>query len=248
MTSDCECAPKSLCECIRKACAQASADVSAKPAHRSAAPPRSASGLGWLFRGPARANVFAVAATLMLVAGAILFGIFGRSIDDVPRLTTADLVSRAAVAASGQHDECTSGKMTTPEQTRTLAQTQLTSYLKVDPPIQVFDFDDLGYKFIGSNACDMRLPERCGQLVYKSTKPGEHTPMVSVFIVPNRGECGKMCNGGDLSRWSAAEAAVKCNHRVMYSNDRRLIYFLVCCNENDLDALSQRIAQTLKSK
>jgi hypothetical protein len=245
MKAGCECAPKSLCESVRAACAQGGAEAPAK-----ASPGKSGGGSGgfWSFRMPMRANIFAVAATLMLVAGAILFGIFGRSIDDVPRLTGAELVSRAAVSASGKHDEVTKDKSSTHEQTRALAERESEADLKSPSPIPVFNFDDLGYKFIGSNACDMRLPERSRQFVYQLDTEDARKPMVSVFIVPKRGACRGMCNGADPTHWDVADVTTKCNHKVIYTSDRQFIYFLVCCRETDLPALSQRIAETLKSK
>ena len=67
--------------------------------------------------------------------------------------------------------------------------------------------------------------------------------MVSIFISPNRGQCGAACRGP--KKWSAAEGGSKCKHKVLYSSDRRVVYFLVCCNERDLDAVAQKISQDL---
>ncbi len=47
------------------------------------------------FRGPTHANIFAVAASLAVVAGAVLFGIFGRTIDEWGRGADIDLVAEA---------------------------------------------------------------------------------------------------------------------------------------------------------
>ena len=50
-------------------------------------------------RLPQRANIFAIAATLALIAGAVLFGIFGRTIDETVA-PPVDLVASAAISAS----------------------------------------------------------------------------------------------------------------------------------------------------
>ena len=49
----------------------------------------------WL-TGPTRANVYAVAATLALITGAVLFGIFGRPIDTLSADSGSSLVSGRA--------------------------------------------------------------------------------------------------------------------------------------------------------
>src|SRR5437867_2885333 len=44
-----------------------------------------------IFEDPRRGNIFAIAATILLVAGAVLYGIFGRSIDDVGAKSPGDV-------------------------------------------------------------------------------------------------------------------------------------------------------------
>ena len=49
-----------------------------------------------MFASPQRASVLAVAAVLALILGAVLFGIYGRTIDDVPVLHGVDVVGNVA--------------------------------------------------------------------------------------------------------------------------------------------------------
>lgn len=239
--------PQALCNCVR----QAIADTKAAPAsaiekatsQNSPRPRRSV--LARVFSEQHRANVFAVAATLALVAGAVLFGIFGRPIDEVAPGGSADLVAEAALFASKEHDRCVSNKpVGVPElidHSANEAQADLSHWLSV--PLKVFDLTDLGYQFVSAGHCSMPWNEPSGHLLYKSLKPVQRAPMVSVFISPNRGQCGEACRG--RKNWSPAEGGSQCKHKVLYSSDRRVVYFLVCCNESDLDAVAQKITREL---
>lgn len=192
-------------------------------------------------RLPNRANVFAVAATLALIAGAVLFGIFGRTIDETVG-PPVDLVARAAISASEHHDSIASNEEAQ-KQCATIAELaseRLSEWMGV--PVEVFDLKDVGYEFVGADHCELTLPDRTAHLVYKSTKAGARKPMVSIFIVPYDGKCGGMCQNMETSTWMCA-AKGKCRHNVLYSTDKKLVYFLVCCNESDLGMLTHKLSQ-----
>jgi anti-sigma factor RsiW len=197
-------------------------------------------------RLPQRANIFAIAATLALIAGAVLFGIFGRTIDETVA-PPVDLVASAAISASERHDSIASDAKAQAECTTiaTEAGRQLTEWLGV--PFEVFDLEDVGYAFVGADHCEITLPDRTAHLVYKSTRVGERKPMVSIFIVPYSGKCGRICKNMEVAKWVCA-AKGKCRHNVLYSTDKKLVYFLVCCNENDLGMLTQNLSQTLATR
>jgi anti-sigma factor RsiW len=192
-------------------------------------------------RLPQRANIFAIAATLALIAGAVLFGIFGRTIDETGSLPV-DLVTRAAISASERHDSIATDAKAQAQCTSLASEavSHLTQWLGV--PVQVFDLTEVGYEFVGADHCEITLPDRTGHLVYRSTRHGVRTPMVSIFIVPYNGKCGGICTNLEVSKWACASKG-KCRHNVLYSTDKKLVYFLVCCNENDLEMLTQRISQ-----
>lgn len=198
----------------------------------------------WLFASPQRANLVAVAAVLAMIAGAVLFGIFGRSIDDVP-IQRVDVVGNAATYVDGEHTQCT----TSPEHitreaawpTEQEAVLGLTALLGV--PTQVFDLSSLDYKFLGAGPCQVPLEsEPSGHLIYRKMIDGRPGPMVSVFVAPVRGCCKGICSGLAPKQWVAA-AASSCKRRVLYSTDGRLVYFLVCCDEGDLPAVAQVISE-----
>jgi hypothetical protein len=70
---------------------------------------------------------------------------------------------------------------------------------------------------------------------------GDDGPMVSVFMAPARGGCQGICKGLKTSQWALA-AVERCQHRVLYSTDGRMIYFLVCCSDKDVDAVAQTLS------
>jgi anti-sigma factor RsiW len=192
-------------------------------------------------RLPNRANVFAVAATLALIAGAVLFGIFGRTIDETAA-PPVDLVARAAISASEHHDSIASDEKAQKEcaTVAEVASERLTQWMGV--PVEVFDLKEVGYEFVGAEHCEITLPDRTAHLVYKSTTADARKPMVSIFIVPYSGKCGGLCQNMEVATWVCA-AKGKCRHNVLYSTDKKLVYFLVCCNESDLGMLTRKLSQ-----
>jgi hypothetical protein len=61
-------------------------------------------------------------------------------------------------------------------------------------------------------------------------------------MAPTTGCCKKMCSKLRAREWQNASESTRCTHRVLYSTDRKLIYFLVCCDENDLEPVARLIA------
>jgi anti-sigma factor RsiW len=224
-------------------------------------PTKSRTGLfNWL-QGPRQANVFAVAASLALVVGAVMIGIFGRPIDDhlpghssdqAPGATTADLVSDAAVFADTEHRRCSGdmkelerkAAMTAPRQ----AAGDLSDWLEAD--VIVPNLDQAGYGFCGAGRCELPGTKQAGHFVYrKRVESGERAPMASIFVCRNEGQFN--CSGGCLKpgQWYSCTEDVgcksKCRLEVARSTDGELVYFLVCCNMNDLLALKQVITSEL---
>jgi hypothetical protein len=220
---------------------------------RSGVTPRAGQSQSPWWRGilasPQRANFAAVAAVLALIAGAVLFGIFGRTIDDVPTpvISASDVVSRAATYADGEHGECTvdierlhrKAAFTTVEG----AEAALSETLGA--AVRVFDLSSHGYQFIGAGRCAVPLEKQpSGHLMYRKFINGQPGPMVSVFVAPARGCCKGLCAGMRPCEWMSAQAAASsCKHKVLYSTDGRLVYFLVCCDENDLEPVAHTISQ-----
>ena len=129
---------------------------------------------------PVQANAFAVAASLVLVVGAVLFGIFGQDIDTV-RGSRVDIAVETAVAVAGEHVTAVSGparaaRYDTPQ----LAADGLDEYLGTAGC--VYDLTDLGYTFVGGDTCDVPHCDRGCHLVYRRT--GSQLGMVTLHVLP----------------------------------------------------------------
>lgn len=250
LMSACPCAPADLRECICKLINEESsqaAGVVGRIDHSGPERQRRQSALRALFSNTQSANWIAVAATLMLIAGAVLFGIFGRTIDDV-RPVGPDLVSEAALYAEQEHRNWASGKKAALNASAD-AERQLSQWLGA--PMKVFDLRAAGYEFIGAEPSDMPVPAKSVHLVYRKIgEPGARLPMLSVFVVQDKGQCrGKLCENQKSGTWSCiTERNTKCKKRVMRGTDGNLVYFLVCCDDKGIDSLAQQMTLATSSQ
>jgi len=148
-----------------------------------APPPEPSAHRPW-WRGTTRANAFAVAASLVLVAGAVLVGIFGDPIDSWPGRGTIDVAAEAAAAVAREHLMT----MTSPAgpalsarfRTRSLAASGLAEFLAEAGG--VCDLSDLGYTFLGGDTCDVPRCERGCHLIYGRLHDGPG--LVTLHVVP----------------------------------------------------------------
>jgi hypothetical protein len=195
-----------------------------------------------------RANLFAVAATLAIVAGAILFGIFGPQIDRIRgRYSGEDLVAEAAVFASREHGRCAGSNEALRDKTVYAdpdgARRFLEEHLGHTPPI--FDLERLGFVFAGAGPCAMPAAERSGHLIY--VREGEPGPaLLSIFVLTDRGRFDDGA-GGRMSpgAWYPSEGGPQCRHTVLRSSDGESVYFLVCCDDRVLESLSGAVSEQL---
>jgi anti-sigma factor RsiW len=205
--------------------------------------------------GPDRMNVFAVAATLALIAGAVLFGIFGRTIDDVPPAATVDLASELATFAGAAHDTCAASVDCREQRAQFMALDQAEAMLSnsLNAPVHVADLEPLGYKFVGAGLagpCPQPVDATFGHIMYqKPAAAGSPSPMVSVFVLPGKMKCGtKVCEGTPCGKWVvAAEPNSRCKHKVMRSTDGRLVYLLVCCDNGDVEPVAKTLVSAIQS-
>jgi anti-sigma factor RsiW len=206
----------------------------------------------WL-AGPQRANVFAVAATLAVVAGAVLFGIFGRQIDTFRPNGPGGEITEIASFVADEHQRC-AGRQESRDRKATWvvadeARARLGRHLGTD--VEVFDLSALGYRFVGAGACHLPGRATSGHMIYTRSEPapdGCPESMVSVFVVPSTTPVD-----ADLLltlapwEWTRAGEAPECSRRVGLSNDGTCLYYLVCCNEGDLGAVAELISQAGRS-
>ena len=198
------------------------------------------------WREPARANVFAVAASLALVAGAVLFGIFGRPIDTWRGPAPTDIASSEVTAAvAGEHFNLASDPVSldahlefkTPER----AGAELSGYLE-----QVFNLSDLGYEFAGGQTCRVPRCEKGCHLFYK--RIGKPPGIVSLHIVPDGGLFqGK--GAPSLNRLPIATDIFpensRCQKDVLVWSHGNRSYMLVVCRPQDVEKVARRMQTTL---
>lgn len=236
LKSTCPCAPRALGDRIKDALA-----ADDNPSHREFQDRAVVGRIGKRFSRP---NIVAIAATLALIAGAVLWGIFGQPIGSTSN-PPVDLVAGAAAFADQEHGDC-SNRVYDGAPTPAQAEAELAQWLAA--PVQVFDLSAVGYEFAGAGRCAMPVPANSAHLTYvKAGSTGPQKPMVSIFIVPISSKCGRLCKDLQPGHWCGrASEQARCMHKVLRSTDGKLVYFLVCCDENDLDAIKQRI--TLASR
>ncbi len=228
ITAACSSAPADLAERIRQGFDTVKADDETEPGGYSFA--------RWL-QGPRRANVYAVAASLVLVAGAVLFGILGPQIDDRP--TRAGQAIEAAASVAGEHVATTGsdgGRLAASMIAYTSlgeAQRMMDRHLEVAPT--VFDLGDAGYEFVGAMECDVPHCERGCHFLYRrqDSRPG----LVSLHIVPDYGQF-------DLGEGQPFEGELPldstlfpknsgCPQDVIMFSDGRLVFLVVMCVSED---------------
>ncbi|MHC4947169.1 MAG: hypothetical protein ACYTG1_02750 [Planctomycetota bacterium] len=195
---------------------------------------------------PRRANVFAVVATLALVAGAVLYGIFGPRIDDHRADPATNLVVEDAIWASEEHTACADDGLHRDRKLRRRGvedvEDDLREWLGV-PSVRVFDLSAAGYRLLGAGHCKVPGPVPSGHLMY--ARGGAEPALVSLFVVPDRGqfEGAPPPSGGDP--WFAIDGGPRCRKSVLNTTEGDLVYFLVCCDERDLTAVAGEIARQL---
>jgi hypothetical protein len=210
------------------------------------------------FSGPRRANAFAVAACLALVGGAVLYGIFGPTIDqhseNIPAVAAQQLVIESAVESSRQHGYCAGSRKAREERltwrSPDEARQRLTELLQVEAEdIQIFDLSAVGFEFHGCGECEFPGDDPAAQISFLRPQGENLAPiMVSFFIVPNHGQYDNaMNNAMQLGEWYASDMNDRrCHHSVLRTIDDRFVYFLVCCDDQLLEPLGKLVSQQMR--
>ena len=205
----------------------------------------------WLY-GPRRANIFAVAATLMIVAGAVLFGIFGRPIDDIGPVPETDVITDSAQFVAGEHNRCVT------DETRRDQKISITdpvaAYLFIAKhldtvPVPVIDLSDIGYEFVGAGTCRVPSAERSAHVMYRKKQSADGmAQMVSLFMVPDSGQFRFNGSYGDRpGEWVTCDGDQSSDRRVLITTDGRITYFLCCCDEEDLERIARAISLQIRT-
>jgi len=196
---------------------------------------------------PQKANVFAVAASLALVAGAILFGIFGRPIDRIGPDPGRQLVNDTAQHVSAEHRRCAAATHSRDGKAvwKTVAEATRNLTLRLGADTSIVDLSDLGYQFVGAGPCRLPGHAASAHLIYASGTPGEDgcpDALLSIFVVADDGQFGGGLDPAPFG-WTTVGPSAECMKRVACSNDGALAYFVVCCDASRMKELSLALAE-----
>jgi anti-sigma factor RsiW len=200
--------------------------------------------------GPSSMSVLAIAAALILIAGAIVFSIFGPQIPDASDPTvSSNLVTETARFVENVHIRCESDPKTladvSPWQTREEAEDRLTDHLG-DGQVSVLDLSALGYEFIGAGKCRVPGPVPSGHFFHKRPGAGgQGASMVSLYVVPDKGQYADQIEDYRLREWFELPAEPGSDDRILGISNGSIIYFLVCPCHPGLTDLKEAIAAGL---
>ena len=234
--SSCGCVPSGLAERIRERLAAAGEqEAEAAPDRFSIA--------AWL-QGPRRVNTFAVAACLALVAGAILFGIFGSPIDTWSRPQPADLAAKVIPFVSGEHVRCADSAVSRAAKAtfRVASEVgeQLTNWLAA--PVRAVpltnSLHEVGWNFLGGGYCGVPVRDPSGHLIFtRDDRPGGPI-MLSVFVLPDDGRYAILENRLIVplapGQWHELNADERFSREVWVFSDGKLIYLMVACRPSEM--------------
>ena len=249
-------APAGLAEQVRSALAGAddSAPEGGEVADQDEALEADSGGFGvsWL-AGPRRANFFAVAASLMVVAGAVLWGIFGRTIDSHPGPVELTLPARFVAdehirCADSSQMRANKAKFRTPAE----VEAKLSHWLRA--PLNARPMTDglakLGWGFTGGGYCGVPVAERSGHLIFTRDLPDVGPIMLSIFVIPDDG--GYSVREGDRKvslrpgRWYPFPSDRKVKREVWIMSDGELIYLMAACVGGELPGAARALQEAIR--
>ncbi len=189
------------------------------------------------FAGPRRANVFAVAAVLALVAGVVLFGIFGPQIGTGPQ--SAGLVPRVASHVAEEHRQAVADPVMIRAMARwprAMADEQLSGHFS--RRVEVPKLRALGYEMVGGGPCRLPGCDLACHLLYQRTADasavrGRAMVSLHVAIDPKRG-AGRPDDFADMPFGGTRIEKQAGPQDVFVWSDGSFVYFLVCCDSGDL--------------
>jgi anti-sigma factor RsiW len=194
--------------------------------------------------GPAPMSMFAVAAALVLIAGVVLFSIFGQQIGQ-----DGNLAVETARFVEDVHIRCESDpeilSRVSPWRERDEAEDELTRHLG-DGDVSVLDLSSLGYTFYGAGRCRVPGPVPSGHFFHKRPAGGDRgASMVSLYVVPDHGQYVDQISDFRPGEWFELPAEPGSGDRILGISNGSIIYFLVCPCHPGLGDLKKAIAAGL---
>lgn len=208
-------------------------------------------GLLALLAGPRQVSALAVTGVLLVVSAVVLYGIFGTPIDDLSPNGNGDLATEIVLFVAGEHERCTTNQEALKDKVNVQSQPEavldISEHLNV-ARATIFDLSAVGFTFVGEGRCMLPGTSRSAHLVYRRDVPGQPTAYASVFVAPNSGRFGRAESDKGECTWSEVQCEKQCNKAVFRTVDDELVYFLVCCDPSDREAVAGEISKSLARK
>jgi len=209
------------------------------------------------FAGPKRVNVLAVAACLLIVAGAVIMGIFGDewgfglrgSVSHSSSDVRVDVMAGTAQQAGREHGRCMSNvdalDMKMHYRDADGIQNNLSGRLGVGVP--VFDLSAAGLDLVGGGECSVGpLPRSTVHLMYRdrSGRGG-----LSIFLQPNQGQYGEMENFLETAMVYMPKDLPGCaGEPTCMLTDGRIVYILRACDSDVQNAATGAVLRAITAR
>jgi hypothetical protein len=198
--------------------------------------------------------MFAVAATLALVAGAVLYGIFGKPIDEVGRTGgMIDLVAaQIPLFTSAEHVRCAGSEAKREAKVKYHEPSEAAAGLSAHVGAAVradslaLHLGMIGWTFVGGGPCCVPVEGRSGHLLFTRMDPPLGPAMLSVFMIP---DCGRYevatpqhLARVEAGRWIEIPARPDLAAReVSIYSDGRIVYFVVACSAAAMEGVEAAV-------
>jgi anti-sigma factor RsiW len=183
-----------------------------------------------------RVNVFAVAACLALVCGAVLYGIFGQPIHLIRGTSPGDgsgTIATTAAAAVREHSRCAINQKAADAKCGYHDEQAIHDALdpRLGAPVPIIDLRAAGYDLAGAGPCGLEpTPDHTVHLLYRHASGG---PCVSIFVQPDVGML-------ELIEGRFRESGAQC--AALLKGD--LVLIIVACNPTDLPAIEALVHES----
>jgi len=202
----------------------------------------SSSAFARLFRGPARANALAVAASLFIVIGAVIVGMFG---DDLgiglssnrprtPQTPDMQAITESAEQALAEHDQCGSDDVMR-SKIKYLDAASIHAALdrRLGVPVPIFDLHEVDLVLVGGGECAIQPQgDQAVHLTYRH--PGGTGGRLSIFMQPDAGRHGDLVPFHIYHPADLGKSQFRSRPASLWT-DGEVVFIVVACRADDHD-------------
>lgn len=206
------------------------------------------------FWSRSRVNVFAVAACLALVGGAVLIGIFLPNIDQQQqRAAAAQLVQEAAALIATEHNLCADNADRRAAKLRfddvDAAALGIATYLETPDDDLVPDLSALDLTFIGAGPCKVPGEHRSVHLMFKGLANGANADsMLSIYLTADAGQFDGGADPMTIGEWYISDLRDAIGDPVWRTTDGDLVWFICTPDTALLEAAADHLTQRMQTR